>query len=801
MSSERPPDSTPPEFVEMPVEMGEVDRRRVEGIAFLLASPDGASYRQRLREVSESLGISARSMRRLVQRWREAGLPGVVRPVRSDRGASRLCCEWQSFIIETWRWGNREGRRMNPSQVAVRVKARAAELGEACPSHTAVYRLLKPEIEKHQRQVPKIGWRGTRLELLCKSGERLAVECSNQVWQVDHTLVDVLVVDEKEALSRPWLTTVIDSYSRCIVGYHLGMESPSADTVCLALRQAILPKQLPSSWEVSVEWQTYGLPQYLYTDGGQEFRSRRLIEAATHLGIGLEQRQRPSEGGIVERPFGTFNTELFATLPGYTGAGVHERPVEAQISASLRLMDLERLLVRYIVERYNRLPDARARTQTRLNRWEVGLLREPLLPNERDLDICLMRRERRRVYQGGHLRFMGLVYRGECLGIRAGEEVTLRCDPRDVRSLLIYTSGSTQEVFLGMAQALDISATESLSLSQARAMGRQAAAAGRRIIEPTVLSEVRRRDQEIAASKKKQTTPSERKATQKPSPSLPPRPSAEPIVAKSPPVVPVAAASVLAQITRLQKLCILELDRLRALHEWLKDKQITRRACRVVGEPLTGKTIACDLYRLLQPVVQRPGALPLIPVVRVQLPVACSPSALFTAILEALRYPLTTVNLVHARERVCSQLTGHGVEMLIIDTSEHLELQTFADVCDLHERLNIAVVLVGTETLEIVMRRLERPWRHFAACHYLGRLSSEELLTTSIIWERQVLRLPGASGLHRPAIQRVLGAATGGYVGLLDPILRESAVRALRRGMDHIDLCVLEEVALEYQGR
>jgi Homeodomain-like domain len=96
-------------LAEMPVEMSEVDRRRIGGIAFLLASADGASYRQRLREVSESLGISARSMRRLVQRWREAGLSGVVRPVRSDRGASRLCSEWQSFIIETWRWVNREG--------------------------------------------------------------------------------------------------------------------------------------------------------------------------------------------------------------------------------------------------------------------------------------------------------------------------------------------------------------------------------------------------------------------------------------------------------------------------------------------------------------------------------------------------------------------------------------------------------------------------------------------------------------------------------------------------------------------
>jgi hypothetical protein len=35
MTSERPPD-----FIELPVKMSEVDRRRLEDIAFLLATPD-----------------------------------------------------------------------------------------------------------------------------------------------------------------------------------------------------------------------------------------------------------------------------------------------------------------------------------------------------------------------------------------------------------------------------------------------------------------------------------------------------------------------------------------------------------------------------------------------------------------------------------------------------------------------------------------------------------------------------------------------------------------------------------------
>ncbi|WP_231510190.1 hypothetical protein [Fischerella sp. PCC 9605] len=71
------------------------------------------------------------------------------------------------------------------------------------------------------------------------------------------------------------------------------------------------------------------------------------------------QRRYPSEGGIVERPFGTFNTELLSTLPGYTGSNVKRRPKGAEKEASLTLEQLERLIVRYIVERYNQSLDPR----------------------------------------------------------------------------------------------------------------------------------------------------------------------------------------------------------------------------------------------------------------------------------------------------------------------------------------------------------------------------------------------------------------------------------------------------------
>ena len=127
-------------------------------------------------------------------------------------------------------------------------------------------------------------------------------------------------------------------------------------------------------------WGAYGLPQYLYTDGGKDFRSQHLEQVATELGIVLCLRRKPSDGGIVERPFGTFNREFFSALPGYTGSSVTERSPVAETEACLTLQQLERLLVRYLVDNYNQAIDVRMGDQSRIGRWEAGRIAQlPLL--------------------------------------------------------------------------------------------------------------------------------------------------------------------------------------------------------------------------------------------------------------------------------------------------------------------------------------------------------------------------------------------------------------------------------------
>jgi len=476
------------------------ERRRVEVIQRLESHRGHSTYRAVETEAAATLNLSVRNLKRLVRQYRDRGIEGLKRPVRCDEGQSKVDESWHEFILETYRKGNRGTRQMSRAQVAKQVESHAAELGTAdYPSRRTVYRILAPVIEQQEQKQKKrsIGWQGEQLYLTTKAGIEIAVEYSNQVWQCDHTPADIFVVDSQgDLLGRPTLTTVIDTYSRCIMGIHLGMERPSAAVTGLALRHAILPKQYQRGYEPQNLWESYGVPQYLYTDAGSDFTSAHIDQVASRLGIVLCLRRRPAEGGIVERPFGTLNREFFSTLPGYTTAEAKSHLKAIKADACLTLEQLEGLLIRYIVDNYNQQIDARDRQQRRIDRWRSGQIAQGVPPAERELDLLLMRQNRRRVYQGGYLRFANLIYRGEYLAGYAGAEVVLRYDPRDITTVWVYQSQGASDVFLTRAHAQNLE-TERLSLAEAKAISRRLREARTEITNQSILTEIRDRVQFI----------------------------------------------------------------------------------------------------------------------------------------------------------------------------------------------------------------------------------------------------------------------------------------------------------------
>jgi DNA transposition AAA+ family ATPase len=262
---------------------------------------------------------------------------------------------------------------------------------------------------------------------------------------------------------------------------------------------------------------------------------------------------------------------------------------------------------------------------------------------------------------------------------------------------------------------------------------------------------------------------------------------------------PEVGAELTLEIARLRKKTVMPLEQVRKLHDWLNGKRASRQSCRVVGESRTGKSVACEAYLHRNKPQQELGKKPITPIVYIQPPQKCGPRELFKEIIEFSKHRVTKGTISDFRGRALEILKACEVEMLIIDEADRLKPETFADVRDIYDKLGISVVLVGTDRLDAVIKCDEQVYNRFRACHRFGKLAGEEFKKTVAIWEQKILKLPVASNLTQKEMLKTLIAGTDGYIGRMDEILRESAIRSLSSGHKKVEKQILEEVAREYR--
>ena len=167
--------------------------------------------------------------------------------------------------------------------------------------------------------------------------------------QIDHTLVDVVVVDSvtRMAIQRPWLTVAIDVYSRCVVGFYLSLEAPSATSVALCIAQAALPKE---AWlaqrGIEAVWPISGIMSTIHLDNAKEFRSEALRRGCEQYGIAIDYRpvRTPRYGGHIERLIGTLMGKVHL-LAGTTYSGIDAKgDLNPDDNAAMTLEEVERWL-------------------------------------------------------------------------------------------------------------------------------------------------------------------------------------------------------------------------------------------------------------------------------------------------------------------------------------------------------------------------------------------------------------------------------------------------------------------------
>lgn len=209
------------------------------------------------------------------------------------------------------------------------VRFQCSQLKIAIPSQTTVTKRIKSLGERQLYRL-KHGAEAANQKYGAKPGKVQLSRPLERV-QMDHTLADVILVDDenRKPLFRPWITFVIDVFTRVILGYYVAFHAPQIMSVACAVTHAVLPKRryLKNLGCADVLHPFYGVPQLLHMDNAREFRSLAFRKACAIHGIATEWRPlgRKHYGGHVERLIGTMMTSSVHFLPGTTMSNIIQK--------------------------------------------------------------------------------------------------------------------------------------------------------------------------------------------------------------------------------------------------------------------------------------------------------------------------------------------------------------------------------------------------------------------------------------------------------------------------------------------
>ena len=333
----------------LPDEAWEHARRRAEVIAPLATLEvvgHGAAD-----AAAQALGLSRRQVYALIRRAKQgSGLVTDLAPGQSGggKGKSRLPDSVERIIRELLhkRFLTKQKRSLAAFHREVAQACKAQKL-RVPARNTVALRIANLDPLKTTRR--REGQDASR-DLRGVGGVPPAMTAPLEQVQIDHTVIDLIVVDERDRqpICRPYLTLAIDVFTRCVLGMVVTLEAPSAVSVGLCLAHVACDKR---PWleglNVEMDWPMSGKPRQLYLDNAAEFKSEALRRGCEQHGIRLDYRPlgQPHYGGIVERIIGTAMQMIHDELPGTTFSNPDQRgEYDSEKMAALTLRELERWL-------------------------------------------------------------------------------------------------------------------------------------------------------------------------------------------------------------------------------------------------------------------------------------------------------------------------------------------------------------------------------------------------------------------------------------------------------------------------
>ena len=354
-------------FNEKPEYSNEVDLSLISDDEWLLAESKlevispllEAKNRTRadVKKRAEEFNKHTNTIYKWIKSYERSGIRGLMKKFRKDSGVKRLDEKIEKIIQE-----NIEDYYLTKERRSVayvhRVIVTECKNLNLKPPHENTIRKRIDAISQVKQLAKRFGHNKAAEKFEPIRGHFPGAETPFSVYQMDHTLLDIIVVDEEDRrpVGTPTITMIIDVYSRMVAGFSISFEPPGALTAGLCLANAILPKDAwTNRYQTKDEWPIWGVPSTLHMDNAGEFRGKMLRYASLEYQFSIEYRPvaRPNYGGHIERLLGTLSQEL-KSLPGSKYSNTQERAnYPAEKRAAFSLDELEEWLTVLIVDGYH----------------------------------------------------------------------------------------------------------------------------------------------------------------------------------------------------------------------------------------------------------------------------------------------------------------------------------------------------------------------------------------------------------------------------------------------------------------
>ncbi|WP_177189928.1 helix-turn-helix domain-containing protein [Hymenobacter actinosclerus] len=339
---------------------------------------EGGGGRALVEEVAEQQQVSAATLYRWLQAYRETGsVRSLVERPRSGGKKERLDAVRDAIVRQAIEEHYLTQQRKPASAVILEVRGQCLKQGLKPPGPNTIRRRIR-QLSEEETTRRRWGRRIAAAKFTPLKGEFPGADFPLAVVQIDHTLVDIILVDEehRRPIGRPNITVATDVFSRMVVGFYLSFDPPGAVGTGLCLAHAVLPKEMwLSRMDVQGDWPCWGVPRVINADNAKEFRGHMIHRAAEEYGMRLEWRpvKKPHWSGHVERLIKTFMKKIH-TLRGTTFSNVQERKeYESEKEAVLTLRELEKWLTVFIVNVYHRRMH-HALHQSPYDRYHEGIM-------------------------------------------------------------------------------------------------------------------------------------------------------------------------------------------------------------------------------------------------------------------------------------------------------------------------------------------------------------------------------------------------------------------------------------------